>query len=124
MINLSVRQKRLLKMWAQNFAIALVGAIATFTIVTGGLIGLLMLGKAYGPPAVLGTFVVCFMLTGCAILTYAHAKEKLEKIEREEERTMNALKTDFSKPEHSQSYKDLMNQLDSISAKIKRKPFK
>lgn len=124
MINLSVRQKRLLKMWAQNFAIALVTAIVMFTIVIGGLVGLLMLGKAYGPSAVLGTFVVCFMLTGCAILTYAHAKEKLEKIEREEERTMNALKTDFSKPGHSQSYKDLMSQLDSISAKIKRRPVK
>lgn len=108
-------------MWAQNFAIALFCAIAMFAIVTGGLIGLLMLGKAYGPAAVLGTFVVCFVLTGCAILTYVHSKEKLAKFELEEERTMNALKTDFSVTTPSASYKDLMNQMNSLTAKLNRK---
>lgn len=110
-------------MWAKNFAIALIGAIATFAFVIGACVGLIILGKIYGPGAILGTMVIGLMLSSCAALTYAYSKEKLEKMEREEERTLDALKTDFSVPQPSASYNDLMNQLNSISTKIRKKTF-
>lgn len=119
MLNISVRQRRLLKMWAVNFAIAFVCAIAVFALVLGACIGLIALGKTYGPGAILGTMIGTFAVTGIAIVSYHIAKEKLTNIEREEERTMMALKADFPAPR--KSYTDLMDQLNVLTSKIDRK---
>ena len=92
MINISVRQKRLLKIWAKNFVLAVLFGTAMFATVAGFGIGLIMLGKIYGPGAIFGTMIATFMLTFAGVLSYGFAKDKLAKIELEEKRTMDMLK--------------------------------
>ena len=96
MINISVRNQRLLKMWAVNFLIVATSAIATFSLAVGGGVGLILLGKTYGPGVVLAILLGIIMLIGTGLASFFYAKEKLEKLEREEERTLEALKTDYT----------------------------
>lgn len=96
MINITVRQRRLLKMWAKQFAIVMISGIAMFGTVLGLAIGLITLGKMYGPPAVFMSLIVFLAIAGSLAISHAIANEKLTKMEREEERTMNALKKDYT----------------------------
>jgi hypothetical protein len=83
-------------MWAKQFAIVAVSGIAMFGTVCGIAIGLIMLGKAYGPPAVFMTLIGFLATIGALVISHSIANEKLTKMEREEERTMNALKKDYT----------------------------
>jgi hypothetical protein len=117
MMNISIRRQRLLKMWAMNFSIVLLSAITTFVTLIAIVIGLITLGKIYGPSAILGVMAITFLLSIAAALSYAITKEKLEKIEREEERTMNALKTDYSN-EKDKLFVDLRSHIKQMQQKM------
>jgi acetyl-CoA carboxylase carboxyltransferase component len=117
MINISVRQKRLFKLWAKQFAIVMVSGIAMFGTVCGIAIGLIMLGKAYGPPAVFLSLIGGFAIIGGLTISHAIANEKLTKMEREEERTMDALKTDYSN-EKDKLFSDLRSQINQMHRKM------
>lgn len=96
MINISVRNQRLLKMWAVNFLIVAVSAIAFFVVTIGGAVGLIVLSKAYGPGVVLAIMLGIIMLIGAGLASFFYAKEKLQRLEQEEERTLKALQTDYT----------------------------
>lgn len=96
MINISVRNQRLLKMWAVNFLIVSASAIATFSVIVGGTVGLIVLAKSYGPGVVLAIMLGVIMLIGTGLASFFFTKEKLEKLEREEQRTLEALQTDYT----------------------------
>jgi hypothetical protein len=83
-------------MWAIQFAIVFISGVAMFATVCGIAIGLIMLGKAYGPPAVFISLIVFLATIGALAISHSIANEKLTKMEREEERTMNALKKDYT----------------------------
>lgn len=97
MINISVRNQRLLKMWAVNFLIVSTSVIIYFAVIVGGMVGIIILGKTYGPGVVLAIMLGVITLIGTGFASFFYAKEKLEKLEREEERTLEALQTDYSR---------------------------
>lgn len=96
MIKISVRRQRFLKMWAKQFAIGLAIVIAGLTVICGAIIGAVKLGQAYGPGAVFTIIGLLLIMTVIGGVTGSIAEVKLAKLEREEERTMNALKRDDS----------------------------
>jgi cytochrome c biogenesis protein CcdA len=111
MINISVRQQRFLKMWAVNFAIGIALVIAVITLLSGLVIGAVMLGNVYGPEAVFG---VIFILLGLAFIggiAGSVTSAKLAILEREEQRTMDALGKDYSAPTVEDDMHTLRNQI-------------
>lgn len=114
MKQISVRQQRLLKMWAMNFAIYFGSAVAIFATMIGTGVGLIMLGKAYGPGIVLGLILVGMAVIICATFGYASAKEKLAKLEREEERTMDALRKDHTHNDDDYLFNSVRAQINKM----------
>lgn len=117
MIKITVRQQRLYKIWAKQFLIVMLSGIAMFTAVVATAIGLIMLGKAFGPPAIFMSLIGFFAVTGGLAISHAIANEKLTKMEREEERTMDALKTDHSN-EKDKLFGDLRSQINQMHRKM------
>lgn len=100
MIKVSVRQQRLLKMWVKHFAIAMALGIGIILAIISIMFGLVLLGKIYGSGAVLGLIAAMFLILSTGGLSYQYSRDKLMVLEREEERTMEALK------EESKSFLD------------------
>jgi hypothetical protein len=87
-------------MWAKHFAIALGLGIAIILAFVSIVFGLVMLGKIYGTGAVLSVIAAMFLILSAGGLSYQYSRDKLMVLEREEERTMEALK------EESKSFLD------------------
>ena len=117
MIKITVRQKRLYKIWAKQFLIVMLSGIAMFSTVVGLAIGLITLGQIYGPPAVFLSLIIGLAIMGGLAISHAIANEKLTKMEREEERTMNALKTDYSN-EKDKLFSDLRSHIKQMQQKM------
>lgn len=92
MINISVRNQRLLKLWIKYTSIVL-GILLLFAAVMIAIMyGLILLGKTYGTIVGISTLA----LAGVSSFTYPYSLEKLQKIERDEEYLLDTLKTDYS----------------------------
>lgn len=105
-------------MWAKEFIIIALIVTAMIATVIGISLGLIVLGKLYGPPAMFGTLIAFFVLVACGGFSYQHAKEKLQKIESEEERTMDALKADHSLNDDDAMYKSLQKSINDMRQKM------
>lgn len=111
MIKVSVRRQRLLKMWAKHFSIAMALGLAIILAIASIMFGLVLLGKMYGSVAVLGLIAAMFLILSAGGLSYQYSRDKLMVLEREEERTMAALKAEESKSFLDKTIKDSYKKL-------------
>lgn len=96
MINITPHRKRFLKLWLKYTAIIvgiIIGAIVGISAVVYGFV---YLGIHYGSGAVISVIALTFLPAIAACFAGPIAEHKLSQIEKEEEETMDALKSDFS----------------------------
>lgn len=96
MYNISIRQQRFLKLWAKNFIVFLLALIGVVALLTGFVLGFKLLLDAYGPEIMLVAVLMLVPLIGIGSYSYAHSKRELLTLEREENRTLDLLKKDYS----------------------------
>lgn len=102
MFNISVRQQRFLKMWAKQFAIAMAWAIGVIIAATAFALFLMWFAIAFGMK-VFGAVMLGLVTMGI-VATFAgmKAEETLNKLEKEENSVLNALKKPYE-PEDPQA---------------------
>lgn len=98
MFNISVRRQRFLKMWAKQFTIAMAWAIGVLIAASAFTLFLMWFAIIFGMK-VFGAVMIGLVIMGI-VATFAgmKAEEKLLILEREEQKTMDALKKE-SDPE-------------------------
>lgn len=98
MFEITLRHKRFLKIWAKQFVIIVGLGIGVILLLSAILAGFVYLGQTYGSGAAFGLAAILLGFGFAAGIAGSLAEMKLAKLEREEERTMDALKKDYSDP--------------------------
>lgn len=95
MFNISVRQQRFYKMWAKQFGIIMLWAIAILIAAGSFALFLMWIAITFGMK-VFAVGMISLVIMGI-VATFAgmRAEEKLTKLERDEQKTMDALLKEY-----------------------------